>query len=202
MTSTHDRRTAPPGTGRPPAARRSRLPLALVLTATALAGWAAATAGDWNAPCQPDFPGRAQLVDALPTFACFSVEGDPVGYTVKVSYSGKEHDPEEALALAYDEAGVFWKRFPYPVEEVRIDTTAAFGESAIGQVSFTSDQLRRRFGDRPEGLTLGTALPDGPFDRTQAGLWAVCAAGGATAVLTARRRAAGRELRPALATGR
>ncbi|GAA5021750.1 hypothetical protein [Kitasatospora paranensis] len=178
-----------------PARRLPRLALLAVLVAV-LSGWGAATALDWNGPCQPRFPGVDRLVSALPTFACFSVGGAADGYVVDVSYSGMEHDPQEALALAYAEAGVFWRQFPYRLDSVNIDTTAAFGESAIKNVTLTGDQLATKFGNRPDTVAPSGPFPEQPVQRTQIALWAVSVLALVGAVLLTRRhRAAGR--RPA-----
>ncbi|MFD8755410.1 hypothetical protein ACFV0O_31220 [Kitasatospora sp. NPDC059577] len=168
-----------------------RARVAALLVAAALAGWGAATAPDWNGPCDPGFPGVDELRDALPVFACFTV-GDrtTAGYRLDVRYSGKEHDPEEALSVARQEAGVFWQRFPYPVSGVHIDTTAAFGESAVKQVTLDAGELTSRFGPQPAGP--GARFPGQPVGRTEVVLWAVCGGLLAVAAGLLRRRRPGR----------
>ncbi|MER5636568.1 hypothetical protein ABT095_06420 [Kitasatospora sp. NPDC002227] len=142
---------------------------ALALTAALATGGAAATADRWNGPCQPSYPGVDQLVAALPTYACFTAgERTADGYRLDVSYSGQEHDVDDALALAHAEARVFWEQFPYPVSGIRIDTTAAFGESVVKNVNLTGPELRALFGPRP---TRSGDLPDPPAGRAEIVLW-------------------------------
>ncbi|MEV7773436.1 hypothetical protein [Kitasatospora sp. NPDC086791] len=164
---------------------------AATLAVAALAGWGAATASDWNGPCAPRFPGVQELRDALPAFACFTVGERTVGgYRLDVRYSGREHDPEEARSFARWEAEVFWQRFPYPVSSVHIDTTAAFGESAVKQVTLDAGELRSRFGPQPAGA--GARFPGQPVGRTEIVLWAVCGALLAVAAGLLLRRRPGR----------
>ncbi|MFJ8623857.1 hypothetical protein ACIRD3_13560 [Kitasatospora sp. NPDC093550] len=190
----NDHRPTPPRTPRRTKARRTkarRTPWAAVVAALVLAllaGWGAATAPDWNGPCAPGFPGVEELQDALPTFACFTVGARTAdGYPLDVRYSGREHDPDEAMALARSEAGVFWERFPYPVSSVHIDTTAAFGESAVKQVTLGAGELRTRFGPQPAAP--GARFPEPPVGRTEIVLWCVCGLLGALAVGLGFRRA-------------
>ncbi|MFI8455561.1 hypothetical protein [Kitasatospora sp. NPDC085464] len=143
------------------------------LAVAALAGWAATTAPDWNGPCAPGFPGVQELQDDLPSFACFTVgERTATGYRLDVRYSGQEHDRDEAMALARSEAGVFWQRFPYPVSSVHIDTTAAFGESAVKQVTLDAGELTSRFG--PQRVAPDARFPERPVGRTEIVLWSAC----------------------------
>ncbi|WP_441249710.1 hypothetical protein [Kitasatospora sp. McL0602] len=149
-----------------------RTAAALALTAGLATGWAAATANHWNGPCQPRYPGVDQLVAALPTYACFTAGARTAdGYRLDVSYSGQEHDVDDALALAHAEARVFWEQFPYPVSGIRIDTTAAFGESAVKNVTLTGPELRSLFGAQP---ARSGDLPDPPVTRTEIVLWTLC----------------------------
>lgn len=169
--------------------RTPRAAAVLALLVGLLTGWGAATASDWNGPCQPRFPGVEHLVDSLPSYACFTVgEGDAAGgYTLDVSYSGQQHESEESLKEALAEARVFWEQFPYRVYDIHIDTTAAFGESAIEKMSVTGDELQTRFGGRPDSLVLAGDFPDQPTGRTEIALWVACGVATASSVLLFRR---------------
>ncbi|GHF60103.1 hypothetical protein GCM10018790_42540 [Kitasatospora xanthocidica] len=196
MDSSDDRPAPPRRAGSGTTTRRAPWPAAVAaLAVAALAGWGAATAPDWNGPCAPGFPGVRELQDALPTFACFTV-GDrtAAGYRLDVSYSGKEHDPDEAMAVARAEAEVFWRRFPYPVSSVHIDTTAAFGESAVKQVTLDAGELRSRFGPQPAGPT--ARFPEPPVGRTGIVLWSACGLSAALAAGLLLRRRPGRRPGP------
>lgn len=175
--------------------RRHRIPAigaAVALTLAAFLGWLALTEDQWHGPCRPQFPGSPELADALPEFACFTVDGNPqAGYVVHLSYSDQQHAPEDNLRLAYQEVGVFWRKFPYPVYGFDINPDAAYGESAIGKLYLSDDVVKAKLGSRPASLKMLSGLPAQPTSTLQSILWSatsLSAAGGlALAGLTIRR---------------